>query len=225
MTRRMIWPLVFGLVGAAILIGLGVWQVQRLAWKQAILTKIDETIQAPPLDLDAAMIPKVIEFAPVRLDGRFTGEELHVLSSIPQIGAIYRVVAAFEMANGRRILVDRGYVPNANKDAPRPGGKATVTGNLRFPQETDGFTPEPDLVNNIWFARDAETMSKALNTDKVFVILRDATGDKEGITPLPLNSAGIANDHFSYAMTWFSLAAIWLGMTAYLLLRIRARTD
>ena len=48
MTRRMIFPLLLGIVGAAILISLGVWQLQRLAWKEAILADISARIMAPP---------------------------------------------------------------------------------------------------------------------------------------------------------------------------------
>lgn len=225
MTRRMIWPLLFGVLGAAILVSLGVWQVQRLTWKQGVLSEIDARMLADPMPLDAALKPEVLEFAPVKVVGRFTGEELHVLGSIPRVGAIYRIVAAFETEDGRRILVDRGYVPVSQKDAPRPGGPAVITGNLRFPEDADSFTPDPDLAANIWFARDTASMSKALDTDFVFVTLRESTGDAQGITPLPLDSAGIANNHLNYAITWFSLAAIWLGMTVFLLLRIRAQDD
>ncbi len=219
MIRRMILPLLFGLTGAAVLSGLGIWQVQRLAWKTDLLAGIDARIADAPVALAEA----TGDYQPVQLSGRYTGQELHVLASLKREGAIYRIISAFETPEGRRILVDRGFVPATDKTAPRTGGQATLTGNLHSPDEVDFFTPEPDLATNIWYARDVPAMASALGTEEVFVILRETSETPPPVTPLPVDTSGIPNDHFGYAVTWFSLAAIWLGMTAALLWRIRRK--
>ena len=157
------------------------------------------------------------------MTGRFTGEELDVLTSRAQIGPGYRVVAEFETEDGRSILVDRGFLPEDQRDAPRLVTGATVVGTLLWPDEIDSFTPPPDAIRNIWFARDLPAMARALRTEPVLVVARAATGD--GIDPMPVDSAGIANNHLQYAITWFCLAVVWLGMTVLLLWRIRHRTD
>jgi surfeit locus 1 family protein len=219
----MIAPLVFGLVGAAILIGLGVWQLQRLAWKEAILAGIEARLGAPPAALPDRPDPLRDRYLPVAVTGRFTGEDIDVLASRKQVGAGFRVVAAFETAGGRRILVDRGFVTDDARDAPRAATDATVTGTLHWPDETDRFTPPPDPVARMWFARDVPAMADALGTEPVMVVARLPTGD--GIAPMPVDTAGIPNDHLNYAITWFSLAAVWLGMTGLALWRIRRRID
>ena len=221
MTQKMVLPLLIGLIGVAILVSLTVWQVQRLAWKTEILAEIEGRIAAEPVSLSEALDPKVIEFASVALEGRFTGEELHVLASIKRVGAIYRVISAFETNEGQRILVDRGFIPVEAKDAPRAPVEARIVGNLRFPDETDSFTPAPDLDKNIWFVRDPLAMSEALKTDYVFVILRETSEINPPVTPLPVDTAGIPNDHLQYAITWFSLALIWLVMTGFWMARLR----
>ena len=76
----------------------------------------------------------------------------------------------------------------------------------------------------MWFARDLQPMAEVLGTEPVLVVLRSATQMDPSITPLPLDSAAVANNHLNYAITWFSLAAVWLGMTAFWLWRIRRRT-
>ncbi|MCZ8335732.1 MAG: SURF1 family protein [Rhodobacteraceae bacterium] len=222
MTRRMIIPLLIGLLGGAILISLGVWQLNRLAWKEAVLADIDARIADAPVSLPATPDPQADRYLPVTATGRFTGEQLDVLVSRKQIGPGVRVVEAFETEDGRRILVDRGFLTDDQRSAPRLSGAATVEGNLHWPDEVDGFTPPPDATTGLWFARDVAAMAAALDTEATFIVARKPTGGE--IEPMPVDSSGIPNDHMNYAITWFSLAAVWLGMTAYLLWRIRQRT-
>lgn len=222
MTRRMIIPLLIGLLGGAILISLGIWQVNRLAWKQSVLAEIDARIADAPVALPATPDPQADRYLPVTATGRFIGEQIDILVSRKQIGPGVRVVEAFETADGRRILVDRGFVPQDARSAPRLSGPATVEGNLHWPDEVDSYTPPPDATTGLWFARDVPAMAAALNTEPTFIVARRPTGGD--IEPMPVDSSGIPNDHMNYAITWFSLAAVWLGMTAYLLWRIRQRT-
>ena len=220
--RRTLFLLIVGLGGAAILIALGIWQVQRLAWKEAILADIEARTVAEPVSLPAAPEPERDAYLPVAATGRFGEEELHVLVSARDFGAAYRVIAPFTLADGRSILVDRGVIPTEAKDDARPIGEATVVGNLQWPQETDSFTPAPDVAGNIWFARDVAAMAAALGTDPVLLVTRDAPDMAGAPRPLPVDTAMIPNDHLQYAVTWFSLAAIWLAMSLFFLRRPRA---
>jgi surfeit locus 1 family protein len=223
MTRRMIAPLLFGLIGAAILIGLGQWQVQRKAWKEGVLAEISARLNDDPVPLPANPDPVDDLYMPVQVSGRFTGEDLDVLASRKEIGAGFRVIAAFETTEGRRILIDRGFVTDEARALPRMAGEEEITGTLHWPRETDRFTPPPDPDTGMWFARDVPAMAEALRTEPVLVVARSDTGD--GIEPIPVGTEGIPNDHLQYAITWFSLAVVWLGMTGLLLWRIRRRID
>lgn len=224
MMRRMIIPLLFGLFGAGILISLGVWQVQRMQWKEGILADITARIAADPVPLPPAPDPTDEDnrYLPVTVSGRFTGKTLSVLVSRKEIGAGVRIIATFQTDDGRRVLVDRGFLRDADKNRALTVTDATITGNLHWPQETDSFTPPPDLKTGLWYARDVTAMSQALDTEPTFIVARAPTGDE--IEAMPVDTSGIPNDHWGYAVQWFSLAAVWLGMTAYLLWRIRQRT-
>ncbi|MDP2080888.1 MAG: SURF1 family protein [Pseudotabrizicola sp.] len=221
MTRRMIIPLLFGLIGGGILMGFGIWQLQRLTWKEAVLADIEARIVAAPVALPLLADPEADRYLPVTATGRFTGESLDVLVSRKQIGAGVRVVGVFE-TDGRRVLVDRGFVAQGARDAPRGADATTVVGNLHWPSEVDSFTPPPDTKTGLWFARDVPAMASALTAEPLLLIAREPTAP--GIEPLPVDTSGIPNDHLGYAVQWFGLAAVWLGMTAYLLWRIRRRT-
>ncbi len=216
----MIFPLLLGLVGGAVLISLGLWQMQRLAWKEAILADIEARIIAEPVALPVGPDPEADRYLPVRAEGRFTGQSLDVLVSRKQIGAGVRVIEVFE-TDGRRVMVDRGFVPDDRRGDARPSGAAQVTGNLHWPEEVDSFTPEPDSRTGLWFARDVPAMAAHLDTEPLLIIARSPTAP--GIEPIPLDTSGIPNDHFGYAVQWFGLAAVWLGMTGFLLWRIRRR--
>jgi surfeit locus 1 family protein len=223
MMRRMIAPLLFGLIGAAILIGLGNWQLKRLAWKESVLADISARLNDTPVPLPATPDPTADLYLPVQVSGRFLGEDLDVLVSRKEIGAGFRVIAAYETTEGRRILIDRGFVTDAARGLPRMAREETITGTLHWPRETDGYTPPPDPATGMWFARDVPAMALGLQTEPVLVVARSDTGD--GIEPMPVGTEGIPNDHLQYAITWFSLAVVWLGMTGLLLWRIRRRID
>ncbi|MGJ8616895.1 MAG: SURF1 family protein [Sulfitobacter sp.] len=215
---RAVFFVVIGLGGAAILVSLGIWQVQRLAWKQGVIADINTRIAAAPVNLPETPNPETDAYLPVTVSGDFAGETLRVLISQKVHGAGYRLITAFKGPAGR-ILVDRGFVAVDDKGIATPQGEVTVTGNLQWPQETDGFTPDPDVDNNIWFARDVPKMAAVLDTQPIFLVARTVSRDDPVVTPMPVVTARIPNDHLQYAITWFSLAAIWLAMSTYFLRR------
>lgn len=222
---RLIFPVLLGVIGAGILVGLGVWQWQRLDWKTGILAQIDAKITAAPVALPEIVSPDADKYLPVTVAGRLLGPEALVLTSVKDAGAGYRVIAAMEVSGSdRKIMVDLGFVGDAKREFLRPTTPITVTGNLHWPEEVDRFTPEPELLRHVWFAREVERMANVLGTKQVLVVARTLDPAIPEITPMPVDTASVANDHLTYAITWFSLAFVWLGMTALLVWRIRRRT-
>ena len=219
MLRRLAGPLITGILGTAILISLGVWQLQRLVWKENILAEIDARIAAEPVDLPGTADPATDRFLPVKLTGRIVSPTLRVVAT-DDGGPAFRLVSAFA-TDGRTVLIDRGTIPADLETPSPPAATVTVTGNLHWPDETDAFTPPPDRAEGLWYARDVDAMAAELGTEPVMVVARDVPGDPA--MPRPIDSAGIPNDHLEYALTWFSLAAVWAGMTVALVWRIRRR--
>jgi surfeit locus 1 family protein len=228
MTRRMIFPLIFGIAGIAVLLMLGNWQTRRMVWKNNIIAEIDREIVAPTVPLPDQITPDM-KYMPVTATGTTGSRELHMLTSSQETGTGYRVITPFTVQSApgsptasRTIMLDRGFLPASAKDAPRPQLELDVEGNLYWPDDLNSSTPDPDLGRNIWFTRDVPTMAAALGTEPVLIIARQDTG--QGITPWPVDSSTITNNHVAYAFTWYSLAFVWLVMTGYLLWRIRRRT-
>lgn len=222
---RFMFALVLGLGGAALLLGLGVWQLDRMAWKEGRLARIEARMAAEPVALPDTPREAEDNYLRVVATGDLTGQEVHVLASQPFVGPGFLVVSRIVLPDGRAVLVDLGFVPQDRKDEARPLGAVEVVGNLLWPNEVDPlFTPKPDKAKNIWFARDLRDMAATLDAEPLLIVA-------SAVRPAPANmpepvrvAANVPNDHLEYAITWFSLAAVWLAMTGYLIWRIRRAT-
>jgi surfeit locus 1 family protein len=220
MRKSVLIPLIFGIAGVAVLVRLGQWQVERLAWKEGILADIAAHISADPVALPEMVEPERDRYLPVEVTGQIGDTVLRVLVSQKQVGAGYRVISVLD-TGARRVLLDRGFIKvSADIPAP-PEGVVTVQGNLHWPDERLSSTPENDVPGNIWFARDIAQMAEVLGTEPVLVVARQLSVPEAGVSPLPVDTSGIPNDHLSYAITWFSLAAIWAAMTGVFIWRMR----
>ena len=218
--RRLWFPIVMGLVGVAVLCALGVWQLGRMEQKETLLARIEARIGAEAVPVPAAPDPGTDQYPPVTATGVLGGEEIHVLTSVKDEGPGYRVISALTSGD-RRLLVDLGFVPEEAKDSPRMAEGVTITGNLMWPQEADSWTPAPDEGRGIWFSRDVGAMAERLGTEPIMVVARDITGAEVGTLPIPVDSSGVPNDHYEYAVTWFGLAAVWAVMSLFLITRLR----
>lgn len=211
--RRFIGPVIVGLGGVAVLVSLGLWQVQRMEVKAAKIAEVEAKIGGAPMGLPEAMVDD-LRYQAVSVAGRLTGEAVFKLDSQRGLGPGKRVIAVLE-TGGRRVMVDLGLLPEG--DTAVLDGPVQITGNLDLPQETDSFTPAPD--GDLWFARDVPGMAAALGTEPLLIVADRTLFD--AIVPVPVDSSSIPNDHREYAITWFSLALVWLVMTLALLWRIR----
>ena len=222
MNRSVAATLILGVLGLAVLLWLGVWQIQRLGWKADLLARIEAQIAADPVDLPADPDPDQDEYLPVRVTGQLLLPEIRVLVSAKVVGPGYRIVTSFRTDDGRRIMIDRGFLSDkVPGEPPRPEGPVTFTGNLHWPDEVDSYTPDPDPVADLWFARDVPRMAIALETEPILVIARDSSQPVPPLSPMPVDTAAIPNHHLQYAITWFALAAIWAGMILVMVRRIR----
>lgn len=219
--RRYIFPVLMGVVGVSILMSLGFWQLRRMEEKRVYLDEIEARISNAPIPLPAQPEEGRDKFQAVYAEGRFTGEYLEVLAGQKGASPGVMVIEAFDLGNGRRIMVQRGFVEEEARKVPRPPHEAKVEGNLHWPDDTNAFTPPPDEKTGLWFARDVPAMAAKLKTEPTLIVASQPTGD--GIAPMPVDTSGIPNDHWGYAIQWFLLAATWAGMTLFLLWRIRTR--
>ena len=214
--RRIFFLLTIGLGGFITLIWLGVWQLQRLEWKEAILADIDARISAPAMALPENPEKDLHNYLPVEFTGTPTMAELRVLSSGTDAGTGYRVVSVWNV-NERRILVDMGLLPLGDPNNGPRLIEQTVQGNMLWPDDAADKSPAPE--GDLWFARDADAMAEALQAEPFMVVLRASSRPDPRLMTVPVNKSGIRNNHMEYAITWFMLAAVWAAMSAFFFYR------
>jgi surfeit locus 1 family protein len=227
--KRLLWPALAAIAGLALLISLGTWQLQRLAWKQGLVGAIQERVHAKPVTMaaieDRASLGGDVEYARVAVEGQYLNDhEIHLYALDSTHGPGFYVITPLRLADGSILLVNRGYVPNDLKDpAKRATGQLTgdvkVVGLMRHPEPQGTFEPNNDPKRNIWYWRDIDAMADATGGEpaRVHRYILDAEADpappggwpKGGTTRLEL-----PNRHLEYALTWYGLAAALVAVFA-----------
>lgn len=223
-------PTVFTLGALCLLVGLGVWQWQRMAWKNGLIAKLNAAGQTTPRrygDIDLSALPAGEDgrYTPVAVTGRFdNAHEVYVFWARGQQTG-FLVLTPFVPVRGRPILVNRGFVPDRLKDpksraSGQVSGEVTVRGLLvRRDGRGSVFTPEPDVAKRIWYAIRPAEMTERLGLDIVngYTIDADATpnpgGWPKGVT-IRERITAIPNRHFEYALTWWGIALTLVGVYA-----------
>jgi len=202
-----------------VLVALGVWQLQRRQEKHALMSALAERLAAPPVPLAlAAQWPLLTrerdEFRRVSFAATFQpGPDARIYSSGSAVRTDVTGPGAFIFApaltaDGQRIVIDRGFVPDGQRAEAPPQGTVTLTGYLRFPEQSGWLTPAPDLGKRLWFARDTAGIAGQLSWGSVAPVYIDleSPAPSSGLPrPGPLD-VHLTDDHLQYAITWFGLA-------------------
>jgi surfeit locus 1 family protein len=202
-------------------IALGVWQLERLQWKLALVAQVNRNLHAQPIPVREAlaMPPAAAQYRRVEVAGHFANsKEAYVFGTGAQGVPVFHVLTPFLLDDGRTLLVDRGIVPDRLRDpsARRAGeleGEQHIVGVWRIPDAPGLFTPSPNLARRIWYARDINGIAQAedLKLAAPAVVEADASPNPGGWPKGGQTVVTFRNEHLQYAITWFALAAVVLG--------------
>lgn len=199
----------------ALLVGLGVWQLQRLAWKRDLLATVEARISASALALPAQVTDAAaLDFRRVAVRGRFAHERELFLAGRSRRGRPgVQVVTPLLREGAAAVLVNRGWAPLEKKDpasraAGQVAGTVTVTGIARVPRAPGLFVPENDPAKGFWMTVDVDAMAAARGVAPVLPVIveADATPNPGGAPIGGITRIDYRNDHLQYALTWFALA-------------------
>ena len=215
------------LIALAILISLGTWQVERLYWKEGLLADIAARRNAAPVqlaDIEQMLASGTdIEYRPVTVTGRYVNnKERHFLATWRGEAGFY-VYTPLELADGRYLFVNRGFVPYENKEPEmrmqgQLTGEQSVTGlaRNRLPGKPSWVVPDNDIAKNIFYWKDIDAMasSDGFDASKVvpFFIDADSTPNPKGFPIGGVTEIDLPNNHLEYAFTWYGLAAVLVGV-------------
>lgn len=226
--RGLFWSGVASAAAFAVLVSLGFWQVQRLAWKTGLIVRIEAGLAAAPVPLSEIAIALArghdADWRKAEAHGRFRHDLERHLYDIESGRAGYRVLTPLESAGGPVVWVDRGFVPEerkqpASRAAGQLAGDIGVTGLVRVPPPArPTFVPANEPGRNIWYWPDLAAMGTGATpplAGTVLPVILEASGPPPpGGWPRPRQrtQADIPNNHLGYALTWFGLAAALAGV-------------
>src|SRR6478735_6717972 len=208
------------------LVALGLWQVERLGWKEELIARVDQQLRAEPVTAplsNAMPVRGVDEYRRVSAQGRFDyGREVTV-RAVTALGGGYWVLTPLQRADGSWLLVNRGFVPQELR-AQIPHGEeaASVVGLLRVPEPGGSLLQANAPAEGRWYSRDVAAIAQAKGLAgpvAPFFVDIQATPATAAAWPRPgLTVVQFKNDHLFYALTWFALAAIMAVAMAYLVI-------
>lgn len=241
--RALLLPGVCALGALAILLGLGFWQLERLAWKEALIARVEARTKAPVAPLPpesewAKLTAGNDEYRRVSLSGRFHHDkEAFVYTVISEKAGRYAgpgfwVMTPLELPSGAFVVVNRGFVPVERKDAAKRkegqvAGAVTVTGLLRMPEGVGWFAPANDPAKDAWYRRDPAEIANARGLARAapFTVDADATPNPGGLPQGGDTRVAFTNNHLQYAVTWFGIALSLIGVfAAFAWQRLRPET-
>ncbi len=236
--------LVLACAAFAVLIGLGTWQLNRLAWKEALLTRVEARVNAAPADVPPpaqwpALTREADEYRRVKVRGTFDHAREALVYTVrgdeasgPVKGQGFLVVTPLIRRDGPPILVNRGFVPADRRDpATRAEGQVTgeveVVGLLRFPEEASWFVPANDPARGSFYRMEPAEIAAARGVAGAapFLIDADATPVPGGLPMGGGTRIAFPNRHLEYALTWYGLAASLVGVAIAVFISRRRRAS
>ena len=239
MKKSPVWVLMFMIVGIAVLCSLGVWQLNRLAWKQSLVERVENRLHLEPVPLEE-IVEKAesgadFEYQRVSARGVFdhAGEVYYFTTHKGAAG--WNVYTPLILENGKILIVNRGFVEYAMRDP-----QTRLQGQLEGQQELSGlaratlneqpnsFVPDNNLDRREFYWKShsqmAGLMSKAdLNSFIPFFVDADEAPVPGGWPKGGATIISFPNNHLQYALTWFGLALALLGVGSYFLYARRGR--
>ncbi len=230
---RPLWALsiagVVALACVAGLAGLGIWQVQRLGWKHALIERVEARVRATPV---AAPGPErwsaagQDDYLRVALAGRFLHDRETLVQAVTELGGGFWVLTPLVTDAGFTVLVNRGFVPPEKRDPGSraealPSGAVAVIGLLRVSEPGGGFLRDNAPAQDRWYSRDVAAIAKArgLSEPAPYFFDADATPNPGGFPVGGLTVLNFPNNHLVYALTWFALALMLAGAMFFVLRR------
>jgi len=222
------------LVGFALFIALGTWQLERRTWKLDLLARIEARVHAAPVaapgpgqwaDVSAARD----EYRAVQASGVFLHDKETTVQAVTALGPGFWVITPLRGADGTVVLINRGFVPAERRDAAsrsaaNPSGEVTVTGLLRISEPGGTLLRHNIPAMDLWYSRDVAAIAASRQLTAVAPYFIDAAAAPGPATANPdapvggLTVLSFANNHLVYAITWFALA-LMSAAAAFLVLR------
>jgi surfeit locus 1 family protein len=213
---------------------LGIWQVERRAWKLGLIARVEARVHAAPRPLPnratwKRLDPEDLAYTRMSTRGVFLNDRETLVQALTDAGAGWWVVTPLQTRSGI-VLINRGFVPPEYREpntrrAGSPDGEVAVTGLVRVTEPSGGFLRTNDPAADRWYSRDVASIARRRQLADVapFFIDADATPNPGGYPLGGLTVIAFRNTHLVYALTWFTLAGFAAGGTVMVLRKAEKR--
>ncbi len=205
----------------AALVALGSWQLERRAWKHALIARVEQRVHAPPADAPGpGRWPQVNaaddEYRHLRLQGSYLAGHDTRVQAVTERGSGFWLLSPLRLVDGTTVLVNRGFVPPGWHGAAGPQATTVVTGLLRLPEPGGAFLRRNDPAAGRWFSRDVAAIAAAQGLGAVAPYFVDADAGAAGTPDAAAPVGGLTvvrfhDNHLVYALTWYTLALMLAG--------------
>jgi surfeit locus 1 family protein len=218
-----LWPTVVTLLLLPLMTGLGLWQLERADWKQALVDTNEGRSRLSPIALrPGAEISAEMQYRRVFARGYYDMEHQLLLDNKTYQGhAGYHVLTPLRLTEADAVvLVNRGWVPLGKSRAELPelpgtDGEVLVDAIVKLPPMKLFRLADVDEANAGWpkvvqqlemgeleqlLGVTLEPLTLLLDKDDAFGFIRDWKA-VYGVT---------VDKHRAYAVQWFTLAAVLL---------------
>lgn len=218
-----------------LLLALGTWQVKRLSWKLDLIQQVEQRAHAAPVDAPSPSQwasltnPAEYEYRRVRVAGIFRHQDEVQVYTVSDLGPGYWVLTPLQRDDGSLVIVNRGFVPSDKRDpSTRLEGelpaRVEIVGLMRAPETGGLFLRTNDPQNNRWYSRNIVQIAdaKSLGTVAPFYVDADETPNPGGLPIGGKTMLVFPNNHLSYAITWYVLAAMTVAAGWYVTRNLNA---
>ncbi len=233
LSRKLAFTTLLVLIGSAVCIRLGIWQLDRLEQRRAFNAQVESMRAADPLDLNLGTSENIasMEWRAVTVTGEYDFANQVALRNQYNEGVYGFHLITPLLFQGKAVLVNRGWIPAESDSTPEDWrdyderGEVRVTGQIRLGQGKPAFGGIPDALPTdgtrleVWNNLDVEKISSQLPYLTLDVFIQPNLEEGDAFPPIPYQPVIELTEgsHFGYALQWFTFAAIlFFGYPFYL---------
>lgn len=208
------------IAASAVMVGLGLWQLDRYHTRHAINTRIDHANATAPVPLADVLkvgvrLPASQEWTRVRATGVYDAEHVVVARGRTVNDNVgFEVLAPLVLPDGSRLVVDRGWIPIGSTGAARapimaalPSGPVTVTGRVHLAES------EPDRPVRLGAVESVRRIAPASlglpNSYGEYLLLDKQSPASTGFTRIPADRQP-SWMNAGYTVQWFAFSLLAL---------------
>ena len=214
----------FSIFFVIVFVFLGVWQIERAAHKEGLLQAFNAEQESPPIRLTS----QSPDWSRVFVDGIFDSSRQILIDNQIHKGRVgYKIFTAFRFDDNKIVLVDRGWIAQGQSRSDLPQlnileKKSRIIATVTSPEQ--GVLAGSELLTNEWprvsQTKAVEVIASAFKEPILDIVLVLDPGSSQITEFIQIKPFAITPvKHYGYAMQWFTMSIVLLGMFLYALKR------